>query len=116
MGGKTLGRYFAAANLERAKPFLKSYLETFHGVEFKDGRAKCPFHGSKTHRPLTLLPDGKAVKCHSCGEFADIFAVIQILEKVDFRTAKARAFEFAGIVQNAPAPKRKPVDLSRLND
>lgn len=115
MGGRILNRYFDNSLLERAKPFLKSYLETVHGLDFKNGRAKCPFHGSEKHRPLTLLPDGRGVKCHNCGQFANIFIAIQILERVDFKEAKARAFNFAGIVEPRKLPqKKKPVDAAKL--
>lgn len=98
---------------------LPSFLKSRHGVSFEKGRAKClkaelHTHGDKDPS-LILSKNRKAVKCmagdHLNG-WADCFQVVQVMEGVDFLTAKTICGEFVGL-KSATQTKRR--DLSKEN-
>jgi hypothetical protein len=63
----------------------------------------CPFHKEKTPS-FQIDSDRQRYRCWSCGASGDVFQFIQDIENLDFRGAKKRVAELAGIPLNDRVP------------
>ena len=45
----------------------------------------CPFHGTDKHPSMQIFKDG--YKCHTCGEYGDIFTFVMRMEGCSFKEA-----------------------------
>lgn len=56
-----------------------------YGIRVSRGMCSCPFHGTDRHPSMQVFKDG--FKCHTCGEYGDIFGFVMKYEGVDFKEA-----------------------------
>lgn len=55
-----------------------------YGIRVRNKNCICPFHDD-TNPSMQIFPDG--YKCHSCGEYGDIFTFVMRMENCSFKEA-----------------------------
>ena len=64
---------------------MKEVLDRY-GISIKrNGMVSCPFHGKDEHPSMQIFNDG--YKCHTCGEYGDIFSFVMRMENCSFKEA-----------------------------
>lgn len=56
-----------------------------YGIKVNRGMCSCPFHGKDKHPSMQVFNDG--YKCHTCGEYGDIFSFVMKMEGCGFKDA-----------------------------
>ena len=69
----------------KATTDMKDVLSKY-GIEVKrGGMVSCPFHGEDKHPSMQIFEDG--YKCHTCGEYGDVFSFVMRMEGCSFKEA-----------------------------
>lgn len=102
--------------LDRAKPALKSYLQSI-GLN-PDQLMHCLFHHPDIHPSMSYIDRSNTVYCHACKTTADIVNVIAAVEGYEPNSKDAinRAIEWAGTADIKPAtntPTTRPKNAHR---
>ena len=58
---------------------------TRYGIRTSRKMCSCPFHGADKHSSMQVFKDG--YKCHTCGEYGDIFSFVMKMEGCSFKEA-----------------------------
>ena len=56
-----------------------------YGISVNRRMCSCPFHGTDRHPSMQVFRDG--YKCHTCGEYGDIFTFVMKYENCSFKEA-----------------------------
>jgi len=83
---------------------LKKNGKSYHGL--------CPFH-KDTHPSLSINPDKNLWQCFGCGTAGDVIRFVEMMDKVDFKTAVKILTDngFKAAARTPPASKTKPLSV-----